>query len=940
MHEAHGLLLDGASLLASGRSHGARVMRTTVWIACLLAGVAAASPGSNQEASFRLVLEPGYNAVSVPLEVADNALDELFPWMPEGALCIQWNPITQQFDPPARYVSGMGWRSPTPQAGVLAPGQGALVYVDRPWEVTVVGLTPPAQPRSNLVPGLNLVGCRQLGTCGFVEALGVPPQDGDMIYMFDRPLPEVPVNPADAATTVHRFQAGSWNTVPTLTQGRAAMVYLSPAPRIIRPPEDLMVGLGERAVFSVHVLASPPVWFEWWHNTNRIAGATNPVLVLPKAQLAHAGPYWVWVSNSFGVVTSAIARLRVVTEPLIVQQPVDLTVRAGEPAHFSVQALGAQPLGFQWLFNGMALPTALAAGPTLTVSNAQSAQAGEYRVVVTNQFGSAISAPAFLTVLEPPRITQPPQPTVVAVGEEVVLTVAAEGTGPLRYYWRRNGVFIPDAHEPILRLPAVRPDDSGSYSVVVENLLGAVSSPEVPVWVVLPELNLQDLFTNQVELADPVGVGRASNRGAGVEPGEPLHYGKPGGHSVWLAWRALDDGVVTFRTSGSGFDTLLAAYVGSSVDQLTEVASDDDSAGFLCSQIRFNAVRGRLYHIAIDGFNGQAGDIVLSWTLEIGAEPLPVILQQPQSVLTSLSNRVTFSILATQDVGWSYQWFHNGQPVSLGNEPVLTIQNAQLTDAGVYFVRLIRGAQSLDSRPALLQISLVEPDGPVATNLFADKLADAVRGLSAPAGPAPLPKPPLAAQSLIHGYAGSQVFHTYGAVSEPGEPVHCGVVGGASVWYYYIAPTNGTLHVDTLGSDYDTVLAVYTGPGTEFATLQLVACDNNSGPDGMTSQVNFPATNDTVYFIAVDGVNGATGTLRLNYRLLLSMVLTQQVAAAGTFSFQVHATPNYPFTLQRSHDLTNWISLLTTSTPSGTFTYLESNILSRPKRFYRGLQRP
>ena len=54
----------------------------------------------------------------------------------------------------------------------------------------------------------------------------------------------------------------------------------------------------------------------------------------------------------------------------------------------------------------------------------------------------------------------------------------------------------------------------------------------------------------------------------------------------------------------------------------------------------------------------------------------------------------------------------------------------------------------------------------------------------------------------------------------------------------------------------------------------------------------------------------------------------------------VIATPAYPFTLERSLDLTNWSSVLSTSSPSGTFTFYESNITIRPRRFFRTTQRP
>jgi hypothetical protein len=64
------------------------------------------------------------------------------------------------------------------------------------------------------------------------------------------------------------------------------------------------------------------------------------------------------------------------------------------------------------------------------------------------------------------------------------------------------------------------------------------------------------------------------------------------------------------------------------------------------------------------------------------------------------------------------------------------------------------------------------------------------------------------------------------------------------------------------------VLAVYTGSGADFASLVSVACDNNSGSNGLTSRLHFITTSGTTYFLVVDGVDGASGTVALNYTTL------------------------------------------------------------------------
>ncbi len=106
-----------------------------------------------------------------------------------------------------------------------------------------------------------------------------------------------------------------------------------------------------------------------------------------------------------------------------------------------------------------------------------------------------------------------------------------------------------------------------------------------------------------------------SNVGMTKESGEPNHAGDAGGHSVWYQWKAPHTGTATIDTFGSSFDTLLAVYTGSTVDGLTEVASNDEYGGGSQSLVTFNAVAGTVYRIAVDGYVGATGNITLNYSL-------------------------------------------------------------------------------------------------------------------------------------------------------------------------------------------------------------------------------------------------------------------------------------------------------------------------------------
>ena len=84
------------------------------------------------------------------------------------------------------------------------------------------------------------------------------------------------------------------------------------------------------------------------------------------------------------------------TAPGISVQPASCTVSAGQAASFSVLATGAAPLGYQWRFNGADIGGAT--DSSYIRNNAQTNDAGNYSVFITNALGQITSSNALLTV--------------------------------------------------------------------------------------------------------------------------------------------------------------------------------------------------------------------------------------------------------------------------------------------------------------------------------------------------------------------------------------------------------------------------------------------------------------------------------------------------------------------------------------------------------------
>jgi GH25 family lysozyme M1 (1,4-beta-N-acetylmuramidase)/alpha-tubulin suppressor-like RCC1 family protein len=196
------------------------------------------------------------------------------------------------------------------------------------------------------------------------------------------------------------------NGVGTVTSSNALLTVLSP-PVISQQPGGQTVIVGAPALFTVEVAGTAPLTYQWQFNTVEIAGATDSSYSLTSSALTNAGTYVVMVSNAYGAVTSSNAVLAILTPPTITAQPSNQTVVAGADVSFSVVADSAAPLSYEWHLAETNHLVAVDAA-TLSLTNVQPDQAGEYWVVVNNIAGPVTSAVATLTVLIPANILTAP----------------------------------------------------------------------------------------------------------------------------------------------------------------------------------------------------------------------------------------------------------------------------------------------------------------------------------------------------------------------------------------------------------------------------------------------------------------------------------------------------------------------------------------------------
>ena len=151
-----------------------------------------------------------------------------------------------------------------------------------------------------------------------------------------------------------------------------------------------------------------------------------------------------------------------------------------------------------------------------------------------------------------------------------------------------------------------------SFHVRATDTAGHVdATPAAWSWTVRPA---NDPFAAARVLATATGTTTGTSSFASKEPGEPNHAGYVGGHSIWFRWTAPATGAIAFDTAGSGFDTVLAVYRGTSISALAAVGSNNDaSSSTRTSRVKFNVSAGVTYTIAVDGVSGAAGAVALNW---------------------------------------------------------------------------------------------------------------------------------------------------------------------------------------------------------------------------------------------------------------------------------------------------------------------------------------
>ena len=416
------------------------------------------------------------------------------------------------------------------------------------------------------------------------------------------------------------------------------------------------------------------------------------------------------------------------TPPIIFAQPGDQTVFAGQSASFSVAAGGSAPLSYQWLFN-----TAPILGETnsmLLITNVQSGQGGLYAVRIANSLGSITSSNATLLVNSPPPCSAP-----------------ADG---LVSWWRGEGDaldFLGGNNGTVLTGTSFAPGEVGQ-SFSFDGTSSAVVVPAAS------NLNVQSFTIEAWLLPTDLSIPRPIvEYGATNGTVSPLHF--------WTTWTGsagvpgalygivrdpsgayVQVGTQTGVVSSNIWNHVAFTYDATSLRAFLYVngfivASNNSAVAlhpstYVPVNLGYRPVgsgdvwggrrlQGKLDEVSI--YNRALGQPEIqaiynaSFSGKCTTPVPPTLFSQPISQTVTVGKPVSFAVTAGGTPPLSYQWRLGGNPLPGATAASLVLTNVQLTQAGVYSVRVTNSVGSIVSSNALLAVNQMPPCGTAPTNL-------------------------------------------------------------------------------------------------------------------------------------------------------------------------------------------------------------------------------
>lgn len=388
-------------------------------------------------------------------------------------------------------------------------------------------------------------------------------------------------------------------------------------------------------------------------------------------------------------------------------------------------------------------------------------------------------------------------------------------------------------------------------------------------------------FDTALEITSDSFSGVYNNALAGGEVGEPDHAGAGLGDidskSLWWTYTPTVAGTAVIDLLGSNFDTALAVYTGSSVDNLSEVDSNDDGPVDSTSQLEVVMNPGTTYRIAADGYDGESGTVQFSFDFSPAVPPANDSFVNAIALTSNYLEDVDVETIATSgefgepvharegagDIASKSVWY-TFTPSQDGAITISTPNSTFDTVIGVYTGASVSGLAEVASddnsgsgfRAEVANLLLtsgttyhIAIDGKAGATGKTDVTLSYV--VASPPANDSFANAEVLNISTFPSFTAETLF----ATGEVGEPAHAsfalGGINSKSVWYTFTPASETFILVDVSSAEFNAVAAIYTG--TNMSDLNLVIAGLGSASS--------PIIPGTTYFLAIDGMGGASGNV-------------------------------------------------------------------------------
>jgi len=337
-----------------------------------------------------------------------------------------------------------------------------------------------------------------------------------------------------------------------------------------------------------------------------------------------------------------------------------------------------------------------------------------------------------------PTINEQPRGSTIAGGLAYTLRSAATGFPNPTYQWRRNGNNIQGATAATYDILSATADDTGTYDVVVSNVMGSVTSNPARLIVGLPmenasfEADLFTVFPGYVSGNGPItGWSSLDNHGLNPANGSPFANSGTIPHGVQAAFMqgdgALSQTVTAFtvgkqyyvhyyENSRSGYNApAIEVQVGGQTvvpaHNAPAVEGVNDYREVFSGVFTASASSAELAFIKSNPNGGDTTAVLDNVAIvEVPAGTIPFAVQRPVSTVVSVGESLTFSVQAIGSTPLTYQWLKNGSPISGATGVTLSLSNIQKTDEADYAVTVSNGAGNTTPAAAHLTVFETIPD--------------------------------------------------------------------------------------------------------------------------------------------------------------------------------------------------------------------------------------